>query len=75
MFIPRIYSKGKDGCLYVSVIPRQSTRGGKSVVSKALAVLTKLLAQRGVLGLEGGVLSFQHRYPRSNSRITASNSA
>jgi hypothetical protein len=42
MFISRVYSKGKDGRQYVSVLLRQSTRVGKSVVSKTLAVLTGL---------------------------------
>ena len=42
MFISRVYSKGKDGRQYVSVLLRQSTRIGKSVVSKTLAILTEL---------------------------------
>lgn len=42
MFISRVYSKGKDGRQYVSVLVRQSRRVGKSVVSKTLAILTEL---------------------------------
>jgi hypothetical protein len=42
MFISRVHSNGKDGRQYVSVLLRQSTRVGKSVVSKTLAILTEL---------------------------------
>ncbi|MCX6876105.1 MAG: hypothetical protein NTW21_20205 [Verrucomicrobia bacterium] len=42
MFISRVHSKGKDGRQYVSVLLRQSKHVGKSVVSKALAILTEL---------------------------------
>ena len=40
--ISRVYSKGKDGRQYVSVLVRQSRRVGKSVVSKPLTILTEL---------------------------------
>lgn len=42
MFVQRIISKGKKGQSYVSVLVRTSTRVGKKVVSKTLAVLTHL---------------------------------
>ena len=42
MFISRVHSKGKGDRQYVSVLLRQSTRVGKSVVSKTLAILTDL---------------------------------
>ena len=42
MFISRISSKGKDGRTYLSVLLRSSSRVGKKVVSKTLAILTDL---------------------------------
>lgn len=42
MFISRVKSKGKNGREYVSVLLRHSTRVGKKVVSKTLAILTGL---------------------------------
>lgn len=42
MFISRISSKGKDGRPYLSVLLRSSSRVGKKVVSKTLAILTEL---------------------------------
>ena len=42
MFISRVTSKGKEGRTYLSVLLRTSSRVGKKVVSKTLAILTDL---------------------------------
>lgn len=42
MFIQRVFSKGKKGQTYESVLVRSSSRTGKKVVTKTLAVLTHL---------------------------------
>jgi hypothetical protein len=42
MFISRVSSKGKEGRTYLSVLLRSSSRVGKKVVSKTLAILTDL---------------------------------
>ena len=44
MFISRVFSKGKNGKSYVSVLLRESYRIGKHVKTRTLAVLTKLPA-------------------------------
>ena len=42
MFVSRVRTKGKSGKEYVSVLLRQSSRVGKKVVSKTIAVLTDM---------------------------------
>jgi hypothetical protein len=42
MFIQRNFSKGKKGQIYESILVRSSSRVGKKVVTKTLAVLTHL---------------------------------
>ena len=42
MFVSRVRTKGKSGKEYVSVLLRQSSRVGKKVLSKTIAVLTDM---------------------------------